>query len=99
MRVVKTLTLAVSGALLANVAAPVYAQDDELYSQSDYGGVGLLQMPSARMNGEGEFSLNYVDNDQFRRLSLSLQMFPWLEGRGTLHRHPLRALQPRRQLQ
>lgn len=80
MRVVNALTLAVGSALALTYGAPVKAQDDPLYSQSDYGGVGLLQMPSARMNDEGEFSLNYVDNDEFRRLSLSLQMFPWLEG-------------------
>ncbi|MGO2089985.1 MAG: YjbH domain-containing protein, partial [Oceanisphaera sp.] len=48
-------------------------------SQSDFGGVGLIQMPSARMNKEGEFSINYFDTDQYRRYSLSLQLFPWLE--------------------
>ncbi|ART81798.1 hypothetical protein CBP31_03485 [Oceanisphaera profunda] len=48
-------------------------------SQSDFGGTGLMQMPSARMNKEGEFSLNYFDTDQYRRYSLSLQLFPWLE--------------------
>ncbi|MBO1518823.1 YjbH domain-containing protein [Oceanisphaera pacifica] len=49
-------------------------------SQSDFGGVGLIQMPSARMNKEGEFSVNYFDTDQYRRYSLSLQLFPWLES-------------------
>lgn len=48
-------------------------------SQSDFGGVGLIQMPTARMNKEGEFSINYFDTDQYRRYSLSLQLFPWLE--------------------
>ena len=33
-------------------------------SQSDFGGVGLLQTPTARMAREGEMSLNYRDNDQ-----------------------------------
>lgn len=50
-----------------------------LYSQSDFGGVGLLQMPSARMHDDGEFSLNGFFNDDYRRYSLSLQLFPWLE--------------------
>lgn len=48
-------------------------------SQSDFGGVGLLQMPTARMADNGEFSGNYRDNDQYRRWSVSLQPFDWLE--------------------
>ncbi|MFO6427188.1 YjbH domain-containing protein [Escherichia coli] len=35
-------------------------------SQSDFGGTGLLQMPNARIAPEGEFSVNYRDNDQYR---------------------------------
>lgn len=54
-------------------------QQENPYSQSDYGGVGLIQMPSARMNSEGDFSFNYVDNQEFRRWSVNLQLFPWLE--------------------
>ncbi|VFS26854.1 putative lipoprotein [Enterobacter cancerogenus] len=38
-------------------------------SQSDFGGVGLLQTPTARMAREGEISLNYRDNDQYRYYS------------------------------
>ncbi len=48
-------------------------------SQSDFGGVGLLQTPTARMAPEGELSLNYRDNDQYRYYSGSVQLFPWLE--------------------
>ena len=48
-------------------------------SQSDFGGVGLMQVPTARMAREGEFSLNARDNDQYRYYSASLQLFPWLE--------------------
>ncbi|MFQ2792565.1 YjbH domain-containing protein [Aeromonas caviae] len=49
-------------------------------SQSDFGGVGLLQMPTARMAKTGEFSANYVDDDQYRRWSMSVQPFDWLEA-------------------
>ena len=35
-------------------------------SQSDFGGVGLLQTPTARMSREGELSFNYRDNNQYR---------------------------------
>ncbi|MFC0228044.1 YjbH domain-containing protein [Serratia aquatilis] len=48
-------------------------------SQTDFGGVGLLQTPSARMAEEGEFSFNYRDNDQYRFYSVSIQPMPWLE--------------------
>jgi hypothetical protein len=48
-------------------------------SQSDFGGVGLMQTPTARMAKEGEFSVNFRDNDQYRYYSASLQLFPWLE--------------------
>ncbi len=43
-------------------------------SQSDFGGVGLLQTPTARMAREGELSLNYRDNDQYRYYSASVQL-------------------------
>ncbi|KHN54676.1 YjbH domain-containing protein [Pectobacterium fontis] len=48
-------------------------------SQTDFGGTGLLQMPTARMADTGEFSLNYRDNEEYRRYSISLQLFDWLE--------------------
>lgn len=48
-------------------------------SQSDFGGVGLMQTPTARMSREGEFSLNYHNNDQYRFYAASIQLFPWLE--------------------
>lgn len=48
-------------------------------SQSDFGGVGLLQTPTARMSREGELSFNYRDNNQYRYYSGSVQLFPWLE--------------------
>lgn len=49
-------------------------------SQSDFGGVGLLQVPTARMAKDGEFNLNYRYNDQYRFYSSSVQLFPWLEA-------------------
>ena len=70
-------------AMAAVLPAPAFAEPLTPFvpmpSQSDFGGAGLMQMPSARMNKEGEFSLNYFDTDQYRRYSLSLQLFPWLE--------------------
>jgi hypothetical protein len=68
------LALAVSSACQAeSYPAPIGP------SQSDFGGVGLLQTPTARMARDGEFSVNYRDNDQYRFYSASVQLMPWLE--------------------
>ncbi|PQK75443.1 YjbH domain-containing protein [Pantoea ananatis] len=70
--------LAVSVASACQAHAEMYAAP-VTPSQSDFGGVGLMQVPTARMAKEGEFSLNFRDNDQYRYYSASLQLFPWLE--------------------
>ena len=49
-------------------------------SQMDFGGVGLIQMPTARMAPEGEFSLGFTYNDIYRHGTVSIQLFPWLES-------------------
>lgn len=66
--------------LLASSTWQPSSYQPQSVNQSDFGGVGLMQTPTARMHDEGEFSLNYVDNEQFRRMSVSLQVFPWLEA-------------------
>ncbi len=48
-------------------------------SQSDFGGVGLLQIPTARMAPAGEFSLHYSDVEPYQRLTITLQATAWLE--------------------
>ncbi|WPC74302.1 YjbH domain-containing protein [Vibrio porteresiae] len=50
------------------------------HSQSDFGGVGLMQMPSARMMDDGELTLNITNNDEYINYAISLQLFPWLES-------------------
>ncbi|TNJ25245.1 hypothetical protein CF111_04530 [Aeromonas sobria] len=72
----KYIAIFVSGA----VCAAESVIDPYGPSQGDFGGVGLLQMPTARMAKEGEFSANYVDNDQYRRWSISAQPFDWFEA-------------------
>ncbi|WP_378007798.1 YjbH domain-containing protein [Aeromonas jandaei] len=62
------------------VHAASYVNDPYGPSQSDFGGVGLMQMPTARMAKVGEFSANYFDNDQYRRWSISVQPFDWFEA-------------------
>lgn len=66
------LFLLLAGAGLAG-AAP-------RYTQNDFGGVGLLQTPTARMAPAGEISLNANRTDPYTRYSFSLQPFDWMEG-------------------
>ncbi|MFP1454738.1 YjbH domain-containing protein [Escherichia coli] len=42
-------------------------------------------MPNARIAPEGEFSVNYRDNDQYRFYSTSVALFPWLEKHHSLY--------------
>ncbi|MDW6002180.1 YjbH domain-containing protein [Vibrio mangrovi] len=49
------------------------------HSQSDFGGVGLMQMPSGRMMPDGALAFNITNNDDYINYSISLQLFPWLE--------------------
>lgn len=72
-------------ATLSILVSPIACANTDSFSptfptQSDFGGVGLLQMPTARMAPEGEFSFNYMDNQEYRRWSISMQPFDWLEA-------------------
>ncbi|QYJ79943.1 YjbH domain-containing protein [Shewanella acanthi] len=64
----------------------LYASADELAypqllpSQSDFGGVGLMQMPTGRMAPEGEFNFATQYNDEYQHFSASVQLFPWFES-------------------
>lgn len=49
-------------------------------TQHAFGGVGLLQTPSARMAPEGAFSFNANRTSPYSRYSVSFQPLPWLEG-------------------
>ncbi|XNM56977.1 YjbH domain-containing protein [Escherichia coli] len=64
-------------------------------SQSDFGGVGLLQTPTARMAREGELSLNYRDNDQYRYYSGFSATLPVAGNNAALHRRAHPAVQQR----
>lgn len=47
--------------------------------QSDFGGVGLMQTPTARMADVGQFAANYHVIDPYSMISVSLQPLDWLE--------------------
>lgn len=57
--------------------APVPPKFD---SYSDFGGVGLLQMPTARFAPEGQLGISTSLVEPYQRTSVNLQPLPWLEG-------------------
>lgn len=70
--------------VIATLLSPVVVAETNqplptTYSQMNQGGVGLIQMPTARHNDAGSFSLNYQDSEEYRFWSASLQLFPWME--------------------
>ncbi|QJY38872.1 YjbH domain-containing protein [Vibrio europaeus] len=48
-------------------------------SQSDFGGVGLMQTPTGRMAETGEFNLGSSINSDYQHFTVSLQLMDWLE--------------------
>lgn len=49
-------------------------------SYSDFGGVGLLQLPTARMAPDGEFAVTSGVVTPYVRTAVTLQALPWLES-------------------
>ncbi|MEQ5801929.1 YjbH domain-containing protein [Halomonas sp. H10-9-1] len=69
--------------LLALTATPTLAAGlaGELGTgQSDFGGVGLMQTPTARMAPEGTMSVNWSRTSPYRRYSVFFQPLEWFEG-------------------
>lgn len=68
-------------ALIAVLAWPATANADRYRTtQHNFGGVGLLQTPTARMAPEGSFSFNANRTAPYSRYSISVQPVPWMEG-------------------
>lgn len=64
---------------LFHVQADEFSYPPLLASQSDFGGVGLMQMPTGRMAPEGEFNFATTYNSEYQHFSASVQLFPWFE--------------------
>lgn len=76
---IKPLALLVSSLLATLPTVNAATTEAPRYTQSNFGGVGLIQTPTARMADYGQFSLNYTDVEEYRFWSASIQLFPWLE--------------------
>ncbi|WP_104203654.1 YjbH domain-containing protein [Billgrantia saliphila] len=66
--------LAAPGATLADPSQPRLGQ-----GQGDFGGVGLMQTPSARMAPLGGFAFSMSRTEPYRRYSVFFQPTEWLE--------------------
>ena len=72
--------------LLIMVHLPVTAsKNDYMYpnsepSFSNYGTIGLLQLPTARLHNAGTIAFNWVDNDPYQRGSIVAYPFDWFEA-------------------
>ncbi len=67
--------------VVANFPAYSFSQeDDNLSSQTAYGGVGLIQHPTARFHEDGEFLFGVSTDLPYNRLFSKMQFFPWLEA-------------------
>lgn len=53
---------------------------DEPLPRNDFGGVGLIEMPSARMAPDGELSAGASFFQNTQHYNLGFQILPWLEG-------------------
>lgn len=54
--------------------------DNQFAGNNDFGNVGLMQTPTARMRAEGEFGLGVSTVRPYNQVHFFLQPLPWLEG-------------------
>lgn len=66
--------------LALSLSPIIHAQQAPPPTSSEWGGIGLLQTPSARMASDGDLSFTASHNSPYTRYNLSLQPFPWLES-------------------
>ena len=67
----KLLPVSLTAAMIG-LSAPVQA--------SDYGTTGLIDIPTARFEADGEFSVSASQDGRHKQYALTYQMTPWLQG-------------------
>jgi hypothetical protein len=58
---------------------PVQRRTPQALTRSQWGSVGLIQMPSARMSPEGTLSISRTLSGPYRRVNVMVQAMPWME--------------------
>lgn len=76
----RTMVLLVMTPLAWCIAGALHAQSAPGYTQNDFGEIGLLQTPTARMADPGEVSFVYSRVEPYSYLNASAQPFSWLEA-------------------
>ena len=81
MRLSALLLAGATGAALANVSAQAAPFDPWPVSTSsnDFGGVGLLQTPSARFSRDGQLTTGFNMVSPYDRYFVTMQAMPWME--------------------
>ncbi|PHJ42186.1 YjbH domain-containing protein [Vibrio sp. PID17_43] len=80
MTLIRTsLTLSLMGPVLVWAQEMPFEAPPLQPSQMDFGGVGLMQMPTGRMASEGEFNFALTGSDEYLFYNVTLQVLPWLE--------------------
>lgn len=67
-------------ALSLGISTALHAQTAPMPTASDWGGIGLLQTPTARMADEGELAFTASHTSPYSRYNVVLQPLPWMEG-------------------
>ncbi|MCX8890261.1 YjbH domain-containing protein, partial [Vibrio parahaemolyticus] len=79
MPIRKSLTLSLMGPALVWAQEMPFEAPPLRPSQTDFGGVGLMQMPTGRMAPEGEFNFSITSSNEYLFYNITLQVMPWLE--------------------
>ena len=66
--------------LALSLSAALHAQEAPPPTASDWGVIGLLQTPTARMAEQGDIAFTASHTSPYSRYSVTMQPFPWLEG-------------------
>ncbi len=67
-------------ALAMSMSTALHAQQAPPATASEWGGIGLLQTPTARMAADGDIAFTASHNSPYSRYNLTMQPFPWLES-------------------
>ncbi len=66
--------------LALSLSAAIHAQEAPPPTASDWGVIGLLQTPTARMAEQGDIAFTASHTSPYSRYNVTMQPFPWLEG-------------------
>jgi len=66
--------------LALSISTALHAEEAPTPTSSEWGGIGLLQTPTARMAESGDMAFTASYNSPYSRYNFTMQPFSWLEG-------------------